>query len=251
MMEDSNVGLDDTNRKDIYSKVQSLYEAEYGKQDNIDRKTWKNCLMQYEYKGLAKLKEVFGNPTYNQFIDVLDEHYPSISEYLSITDNVFDEAFNKGLRVLSWEMPDGFKVRIPLKLKHSYKCMSFWDTKLSFYTMVKDYKNANEDYKNLVYNENCRMLASNLIHSIDAYINRMVTRDCRLMGIPIISVHDSFYTSINNLEKVRALYNKYITQIYHSNMLQDICSMILGEPYPINLDQANKNYKCENKYSLC
>ena len=77
-------------------------------------------------------------------------------------------------------------------------------------------------------------LAPNIIHSIDAYIVRELTRRC---NFEVASIHDAFTCHPNNMTKVMDTYRTILAEIANSNLLANILSEITNSD--VVLDKFN------------
>lgn len=69
-------------------------------------------------------------------------------------------------------------------------------------------------------------LVPNIIHSIEAYILREVTRKCSMNGIPLAVIHDNFGSHPNFMNYIRKFYNNIMAEISDSRIFQNILAEI-------------------------
>ena len=63
---------------------------------------------------------------------------------------------------------------------------------------------------------------------MDGYIVREMIRRAHKQGFELLTIFDDFYTSPNNMNKVRANYLDIMCEIADSNLLESIISELLG-----------------------
>lgn len=121
----------------------------------------------------------------------------------------------------SWVMPDGFVVDIKVKSKTptDYKGFSVTlDGKTHSHTI-----SVIEYLKDSKYDKS---LAPHIIHSIDAYILRCITRKCEELNVPLYVIHDSFGTTPNYYYELNAICREVLAEVLEEDLLEDILSQL-------------------------
>ena len=167
-----------------------------------------------------------------------------------ITDEELASAFQKAMRAIAphamramdvlqslnkadedvyyWTMPDGFKVKYDVKStqKLEISCKTKSGVKFHFDRDVQVYKGS----------EFNRGMSPNVIHSVDGYVAREMTRrmtkPCaefnRYYPAFITSIHDAFGTHPNNAEEMTWHYTNIMCELNDSDLLRQIMSQISG-----------------------
>ena len=81
----------------------------------------------------------------------------------------------------------------------------------------------------------------NVIHSLDGWICRQVTKVLDSQGIEVSPIHDSFGVHPNYCDKLRKAYKGAIARLYRENILEDILSEITDKELELDIPEADKN----------
>ncbi len=213
----------------------------------------KASLMQFGYgqqeKGTkAQLAEDLGSKyddgIYDVFIQAVNNIIPGFSTIMEKINNMWKYEWLE----VSWTMPDGFIVTC------KPTSQQWIDFKLFGKYPIRGRASG------VTNEEKALILFVTIIHSVDAYIARMLIRKAYIVKIllgktskqryKIISIHDGFRQLPNNGFKTKSNYNQILVSINDSNLLTDILSQIAGytiEPIIGDLDSAEI---LKAKYSL-
>jgi DNA-directed RNA polymerase len=211
-----NVNLINTgSREDIYLKVTKRMQ-ELCPHLNITRNLLKHPIMTFFYNSKAQPEGVFGKdtPELDAFYEVLHELLPGAMEVM----RMIQACWNPEATEHKWTAPDGH-VSIPL-------VMDYVDTKIEVEELGK--ATFTHRAKIVMSDERGLSLPANVNQSIDAYIVRMMYRMAHSQGWEILTVHDAFFCTPNNVNRMRMNYNKILSKIASSNMLCDILKEITG-----------------------
>ena len=169
-----------------------------------------------------------------KFIEYLNEYCKGPQMILEKINEVFDK-LPKDTKNITYTMPDGFIVDIPLISKETKTFQN------GYYCVSMMY-----DVNEYSYSNNHRSLAPNIIHSIDAYIVRLVLRECKF---DVVTIHDCFSCSPNLVDKLKRAYTNALKRIQQDDLLNHILSQIDKSYKP--LDKPDKIQICENNYAIC
>ena len=236
----TNIG-DSLNREDLYLHLGELFLKEIGKEPTKERihkarNIMKKCGMIYTYNGMKEIEKLLPKEEYRTiFFSLVRQEAKGACEVQDLLNNAFVEA--KDLEIMEWTMPDNMAIKVPqitqeyLKVKTRNFNVSFKMDKIGC------------DFKN-----NKRSLAVNVIHSIDAYINRQMV--LRASG-DILPIHDNFQIHPNYCDETLNNYNTILNELSNSDLLGDIVREVTKSQFknPF-LDKTPLNtLKC--KYSIC
>lgn len=223
-------------KQDLYQTILDRVEDRIGSHFGYTRKQVKKAIMTAAYNSMAKPAELFGEHV-KDFWHVLHESCPGAMEVMDLING----CWNPHTLEHKWVMPDGHVVKV--------KVMEQADVRITIPEL-------NDRKFTLIYNKNTpsksgRSLVPNVIHSIDAYVCRMMIEKCHANGIEIAPIHDCFQFHPNNAEFVRKTYREIMAKIADPkyNLLNDICSQIIGRDAGIKINDEglvqeilNSNY---------
>ena len=212
----SNVNLIDTgSREDIYLKVAKRMQ-ELCPHLTITRKLLKHPIMTFFYNSKAQPEGVFGKDT-----PELDAFYACLHELLPGAMQVMawiQACWNPEATEHKWTLPDNHVAK-PL-------VMDYVDSKIEVEELGK--ATFTHRAKIVMADEKGLSLPANVIQSIDGYVVRMMIRMAHKQGWKLLAVHDSFWCTPNNMNRLRMNYNKILSKIASSNLLCDILKEITG-----------------------
>ena len=171
-----------------------------------------------------------GRDIYTRLNDTLGP----LTEAVRWVSDAASKISKKGNTDIHWITKDGFECkqrkiegeRLALKVRLSN------DKEL--YLEVVDFSGNKPDHR-----RHRSAIAPNIIHSLDATHLRMVARRLKLLGVPMIFIHDSFSTHCNYRN---VLYKEIIDtfiDLYSGNYLQDLYDYWTGR-YGVELDLPPK-----------
>ena len=199
-------------REDIYVKVAN--EMNKSPLVQIDRATIKKPVMTHYYGSKMKPKEIFGEntPELAAFYNILQQELPGPVEVLQDIQS----CWQKNVLTHEWKLPDGHivisKVVEPVDKKVEIQELD----KKSFTHRIYINKPAKYGLS----------LAANIVHSIDAYIVREMIRRS---DFELYTIHDSFWTSPNNMNQVRETFLEILIEIAKSDLLEDILGQVTND----------------------
>ena len=211
----ANVNLIDTgNRESAYDKVASTLSATTGSVYN--KSDVKDPVMTRYYGSKAEPKRVFGEDTevLAQFYGVLATEFPGAEMAMSH----IGAAWNPNGVAHTWKTPDGHVSYVPVKETVTREIV------------VEELGGSAFEHTATVYGPafSGTSLQANVIHSIDGYIVREMYRRASKQGFEIMTNHDAFHASPNNMNQVRQNYNDILAEIAKSNLLSKILRQLTG-----------------------
>ena len=200
-------------REDVYLKT-SVSMSKLTSTD-FDRKVIKKPLMTYFYGSTAEPRACFGEgTTLDAFYEAMEKELPGACAAMG----AIQSCWQSDALAHQWHLPDGHLARV--------KVMD---------TVQKKIEVGELDGATFTYQANVNQasdwgvsLAANIIHSIDGYIVREMTRRAYKQGWEILSIHDCFWCSPNHMNELRQNFIDILVGIAESNLLQDILNEITG-----------------------
>ena len=192
-------------REDIYTKVTNEMNKLTG--ISVTRKVIKKPCMTVFYGSKRQPKQVFGEdtPELAAFYKILEQELPGPME---VMDDI-QSCWQSNVLSHEWVLPDGHKVIA--------KVTEPVDKKVEIQELDK------KSFTHRIYmNKPSKFglsLCANAIHSIDAFVIREMVRKC---DFELYTIHDSIWSSPNNLNQVRETFLEILIEIAKSNLLEDI-----------------------------
>ena len=157
--------IDPSKRMDAYSKVTEYMNQLLDEDIEVPRKDAKKALMTSLYGSTATPKSIFGykSPAYNAFYKVLETKCKGAYALL----NILLSAWDSSKEYNHWVLPDGFNAYIPVMQSITDRVKI---EELNYTMSVQTWVNKPMDFG--------LSLASNTIHSCDAYVLRTLVRRC-------------------------------------------------------------------------
>lgn len=225
--------IDTGTRRDVYGEVALNMNC------NVTRDTVKYPIMTTFYGSTKQPKSIFGEDTdeLQAFYDILNRDLEGAVELMEIMQSLWDPTATE----YHWTLPDGhtagFKVMIP-----EDKRIEVDELNHSTFTH-RCYINAPVE-KGLA-------MAANIVHSIDGYIVRQMTRKAHKQGFACLSIHDSFWCHPSYVNQMRRNYNQIFADEININLFNNIYNQLSGKPQyltPIK-NGLNKHFRNAN-YAL-
>ncbi len=213
-------------KQDSYMHVLNKLEEKVGKL-GLTRKQVKVAVMTAGYNSEAKPKEIFGKHV-DAFWNVMRTECPGVMDVMDIVNN----CWNPYALEHSWTMPDGHVVKV--------KVMEPTSIKVNLDELGSTFM---LDYNKNQPSTNSRSLCPNVIHSVDAFVCREMVRLCNDAGFEVSCIHDCWQCHPNNVEKLKQFYREILNYITRTNLLNNICSQIIGKDAGIKINDeglANK-----------
>jgi len=227
-----NTGL----REDVYDAIASHMNTLPG--ISVSRAAIKTPVMTVFYGSTEQPKSVFGEgPELTAFYQALKEKLTGAFQLMTILQS----SWRPDVEYHTWTLPDGHVARVPVTQ-----------------TIEKTLEIDELNHMRFTYRANIlcskpqgRALAANIIHSIDGWIVRMMVRAAEKQGFWMAPIHDCFYASPNNMDKVRANYLTIMAWIAKSNLIETILSEIAGTFVPYTKHSTNlSSYIANAEYAL-
>jgi len=218
-------------REDVYLAVANMMVKQTGLE--ITRNIVKDPVMTFFYGSQAVPKRVFGDKT-DQFFNAMKQALPGPYELMSL----FQSFWDPGTSNYQWAMPDGHVVHIPVTIKED-KGLEIDEANHMRFTYRAEVVKAQLQG---------RSLAANIVHSVDGWICREMSKKAEALGFYLAPIHDCFYAHPNHMNKVRQMYRECLAAITEQNLVEAILSQIARRQvvYPkkgdITLDVLNSEY---------
>jgi len=221
--------------KDMYEYYRDIVhphiatEQQWIMEGSIGRKAAKKPVMTFAYGGKLSSteeyiqKEFRRKATGKELKEVSTVLYDGLKDLLKDITHGF-EWVTKVARIISqgrervyWQTPDGFiasqrKVKPKeVKVKTLLQNGNIFETSYLDYEVTTPYKVGHAN-----------ALSPNIIHSLDACHLRMVCREMKDRGLPVIFVHDSFATHVNHREELYQIIKEQFVLMYNENVLQNL-----------------------------
>jgi DNA-directed RNA polymerase len=182
---------------------------------SVDRDITKKPVMTAFYGSTAQPKEVFGEGTaLLAFHETLAEKLKGAYALMQI----FQKYWNPYAEYHSWALPDGHIAKVPVTEveEKSLEVDEFNHMRFAYRTTVIKPKTFS------------RSLTANIVHSIDGWIVREMVKLAEHQGFWLAPIHDCFYASPNNMDKVRKNYIVILQWIANSSLVNSILKDITG-----------------------
>ena len=222
-------------QKDMYEHYRDIVHPHIAQpqqwimEGSTGRKAAKKPVMTFAYGGKLSSteeyiqKEFRRKATGKELKEVSTVLYDGLKDLLKDITHGF-EWVTKVARIISqgrervyWQTPDGFiasqrKVKPKeTKVKTLLQNGNIFKTKYLDYEITTPHKVGHAN-----------ALSPNLIHSLDACHLRMVCREMKDRGLPVIFVHDSFATHVNHREELYQIIKEQFVLMYNENVLQNL-----------------------------
>lgn len=212
----SNVNLIDSGqREDVYTKVADRINKVTGL--NYSKSDVKKPVMTTFYGSKKQPEELFGEGTEEliKFQQILQEQLPGAMECMKD----MQDCWRPNALSHTWTLPDGHVAKIPVMQVNDMK-IEIDELNHATYTF-RTYENKPTP-KGL-------SLAANIIHSIDGYVVREMVRRADKQDFALLTIHDSFWSSPNYMNKVRQNYIDILVEIAKNHLLRDILREITDD----------------------
>jgi hypothetical protein len=201
----------------------------------VGRDLVKKPTMTTFYGSTAQPKRIFGvGTTLQAFYTSLECKLPGAYDLM----NVFQAQWNSYATEHQWTLPDGHIARVPVTQ-----------------TVERSIEIDECDHMRFAYRANViapiirsRSLAANIVHSIDGWVVRQMVQAAHAQGFWLAPIHDCFYASPNNMNKVRRNYIKIMQWLAANPQVSKILSEISGSKVsykPINSNLSKLIAKSE------
>lgn len=202
--------IDPNVRMDSYGAVTKSMNGLLNQEDQVTRDDMKYPTMTHYYGKLTQ--DTLNENQQNAFYNVLSNSFTGAE----LVKNSITAAWNPNALEHTWELPDGHvaKVKVTEMANVKIEVDELGHTSFSY------------RYESNESSTRSTSLAPNIIHSIDAYIVREMTRRCNKVGIKLCPIHDAFGSHPNNMNHIRQFYIDIMVEIPQMNLLGDILSQL-------------------------
>lgn len=247
-------------REDVYLHVANDMNAKLDEFNQVTREDIKKPLMTHYYNSLlqpvVKLGSIVNedderylitdpktgihygmSPRLTAFHSMLKDAFPGAEAVMELLNSCWD---NTALEH-KWTLPDGFVARVKVKTKKDARIQ------------VAELNNTTFTYRFEINaaSDKSTSLVPNVIHSIDAYIVRVMIRRANAEGFELSHIFDCFSCHPNYMGRVLQMYREVLAEIAESNLLADIMSELTGES--VSLTKYSDNLASEilqSEYAL-
>ena len=228
--------IDTGNRECAYNTVACSMNEEQNV--SVTRDEVKKPVMVTFYGSTAQPKKIFGvGPALIAFYNTLEDKFGGAYDLMG----VLQEYWNPTAKYHQWTLPDGHVAKVPVTevIEKSLEIDEYAHMRFAYRTLV------------LEPQPRSRSLAANIVHSIDGFVVRQMVRAAHQGNYWMAPIHDCFYTSPNNMNKVRHSYRVILEWIANQNLVVRILSEIAGhkvhyKPRTTNLG----HYIAQSNYAL-
>jgi len=220
-------------RENLYQHIHDEM-AMYFSMGNVKTK---KAVMTHFYNSKKVPKETFTSQQLRVFYEVLEDLLPGPQAVMEIINN----CWNPYALEHSWNLPDGHVCKV--------KVIEQSDIRITIPEL-------NDRQFTLRYNKNQpstngRSLCANVIHSVDGYVCREMVRRCTKLGFEISCIHDCWQCHPNYAEQMKQVYREILSEIADSDLLNDICSQIIGRDAEISIDDEGLSQMIlQSEYAL-
>lgn len=207
-------------------------EQKWLMEGSVGRKAAKKPVMTFAYGGKLSSteeyiqKEFRGKATEKGLTEVSKHLYDGLNELLpdivvgfkwvTKVARILAKAGNGSERI-HWQTPDGFIASQRKITPAEGRAQVVLQNGNTFETTYKDFSITTANP-----NGHSTALSPNLIHSLDACHLRMVCREMKDRGLPMIFIHDSFATHANYRDELYQVIKETFVEMYSVNILQNL-----------------------------
>lgn len=206
--------IDNNKRNDVYQDVATDMNNDFG--TAVTRTDLKKPIMTTFYGSNAQPKKLFGigTPELEAFTNAMKNGLKGAYQLLLDIQRLQ----NPTAMSYQWTLPDGHTAYVPVMDAVDKKVEIAELNKATFTFRTKVNKPRDFDLS----------LPANIVHSIDAYIVRQLYRRAYERGYSIATIHDSFWSHVNNIEDVRIGYADELAKLAESTIIEDILNQVSG-----------------------
>lgn len=213
-------------REDLYGNILAQIQA-----SGITRQQIKDAIIPMLYGSKAAPKKLFQGKQLQAFVYAVEKTVPILGEMKALMDSCWDTS----LKYHKFSLPDGHDLRLPTMVLHQER-IEIADTSFTY------------QWKDVGVSEDSTSLLANVVHAVDGYVAREMVRRC---PFELAHIHDSFWTSPNNMNQVRETYVEILAEIAESDLLEEIMSQLTGKPVKLHFTDPDlyKDIK-QSEYAL-
>lgn len=199
-------------REDVYDSMARRMTKICEK--NFTRDDLKKPIMTFFYGSTAKPKEIFGEegPELEAFYEALKTELPGAYQLR----NLFLGLWEPDLQVYEWAMPDGHYAYVPVITPEEKGLEIDEENHFRFTMRVLKCKPKEQGLA----------LAANIVHSVDAWVCRLMVKRAHAQGFRISPIHDCFYVHPNYANQLRQNYIDIMAELAEMNMVRIIVSQL-------------------------
>ena len=176
-------------------------------------------LMTHMYGSKKVPRETFNEEQLEVFYKVLDKMIPGCVAVMDIIGS----CWNPHTLEHSWIMPDKHVVKV--------KVIETVDTEIEVDEL--NGRRVKFRYEKNMPSTNGVSILGNVIHSVDSWVCREMVRRC---NFEMSTIHDAYQCHPNNAEVLKQTYREILSDMTKTNLLDNICSQLLGRPANITID---------------
>ncbi len=207
--------LNTGNREDVYQMIADKMNSRLNGKYGVTRQDVKKPCMTTFYNSKATPERMFNGTQLEAFNSTLDGLMPGAMDVMEAVNHYWQYDSD----VHQWTLPDGHVAKVPVT--------EMSDVRIEIDEL--EHRTFTYRYNKQQPSENYRSLVANIVHSVDGYIAREMTRKCHGMGIELVHIHDCFVFSPDYLQAVSQTYREILADIADSDLLSDILSEITGK----------------------
>ena len=222
-------------REDVYTKVGDGMNLLLDPSDHVTRGDVKKPVMTHYYNksrqaGLSENQE-------NAFNAVLNCSFSGAEDVM----NIINECWDNSALYHKWAMPDGHVSKV--------KVTEAMDTRIEVDEL--DHTTFTYRYTSNQPSSRHTSLCPNYIHSLDAWVARMMIRMAEAQGFQLAHIHDSFWASPNHMNNVRDNYRVILAKLADSDALSTFIKDVTGDNIVLIKDSPNlSKHILNSEYAL-
>lgn len=230
--------IDTGSRRNVYNIVRNIVSAK--SEHHYTLTDIKKPVMTTFYGSKNQPKELFGEgtPDLDIFYKTLNTLLPGAMECM----NDMQSCWNPKALVHAWTLPDGHVAYVPV--------MDNVDKKIE----IDELNHATFTHRAYVNKPLPRglSLAANIVHSIDGFVVREMIRRAHYQHFNMITIHDSFWSSPNYMNKVRQNYLDILMEIADMNLLDSILKSITNSNIEhVKISNSMSQQMVDAEYAIC
>lgn len=223
------------NREDVYTKVADGMNAILDPSEAVVRADVKKPVMTHYYNKSAQASLTPAKEA--AFHNVLNSSFSGAEDVMEFINDCWDS----GALYHKWSTPDGHVAKV--------KVVEAVDTRIE----VDELEHTTFTYRYTSNQPSTRhtSLCPNYIHSLDAWVARMMVRMAHKQGFQLAHIHDSFWASPNHMNKVRSNYRIILAQLADSDALKTFIKDVTGEDLQLMKDSPDlSKHILNSEYAL-
>ena len=227
--------IDTGDREDVYTEVATGMNLILDPVDAVVRADVKKPVMTHYYNK-SRQGSLRGERE-NAFHEVLNSLFSGAEDVM----NLINECWDNSALYHKWVTPDGHVSKV--------KVTEAMDTRIE----VDELDHTTFTYRYTSNQPSTRhtSLCPNYIHSLDAWVARMMVRMAHKQGFQLAHIHDSFWASPNHMNKVRNNYRVILAKLADSDALNKFMLDVTGNNVLLIKDSADlSKHILNSEYAL-